>query len=512
MASSENAGTSRSPNAGKVRAGNTVETPARGSLLSEMLDWMLAPFLLLWPLSVWLTYLIGTSLANDAFDRSLASKTRALSEQAVWDSRPGSVKLRSDLKALLADDEVDNYFFRIDDAKGDILLGEPELPTLTPDQLPENGLVAFRTVEFRESSVRVAALRPVRAPGASTSAGTGAGAGESIIIYVAESTEKRTALARDIMKGIVFPQMLVVPLMLVLMWIGLRRGAAPLEKLRAQVTARDAGDITPLQAPDAPEEVAPLINAFNDLLARVAREGDAQKRFIANAAHQLRTPLAGIRMQAELALRSKDNNEKTAALDKIAAGTARTAHLINQLLTLARTEGATADSLPMIAVDFTSIARAAVAAAYPLARNKQIELGFDAPHLPVNVVGHADLLGELVNNLVDNAIRYTPTKGHITVRILHGNVTTLEVEDDGVGIPEAERERVFERFYRVIGGEETGSGIGLAIVREIAVRHGATVMVASPATNIGSLFRVTFARETPSGIEDAATRAALVKL
>lgn len=470
----------------------------RGSLFGEMLDWMLAPFLLLWPFSIGVTYLIGISLANDALDRALASKTRALAEQTVWSKEKNSLKLTADLRTLLADDDADVHFYRIDNASGEFLLGEPELPTLLPEQLLDDGLVAFRTVDFRESTLRIAALRRMRAVGPGAAAALGAST-ESVVVYVAESTEKRTAFAREIMRGIVFPQLLVVPLMVLLMWLGLKRGAAPLEQLRTQVTMRSADDVRPLHAPAAPEEVAPLINAFNDLLARVEREGAAQKRFIANAAHQLRTPLAGIKMQTELALRSVDPAERISALNKIAAGTARTAHLISQLLVLARTEGATTDSLPFSAVDFGVIARDVVAGAYPDASTKQLDLGFDTPDAPVMVVGHADLLRELVSNLVDNAIRYTPANGHITVRVLHRDGARLEVEDDGIGIAEAERELVFERFYRVIGGHESGSGIGLAIVREIAVRHAATVSVTTPPSGAGSLFTVTFARDGFTG-------------
>ena len=448
-----------------------------------MLDWMLVPFLLVWPLSVGLTYVIGISLANDAFDRSLASKTRALAEQTVWVSEKNAFMLMADLQTLLDDDDAVAHFYRIDNAKGVFQLGEPELPALPLDQLLDDGLVAFRTVNFRESTVRIAALRRARTS-----------VTESTVVYLAESSEKRTALAREIMKGIVFPQLLVVPLMVLLMWLGLKRGTAPLERLRAKVNARDADDVQPLDAPDAPEEVAPLINAINELLARAEHEGAAQKRFIANAAHQLRTPLAGIKMQAELALRSDEPDERTDALNKIAAGTAHTAHLINQLLALARTEGAAANSLPMSKVDFGLIARDVVAAAYPLASAKQIDLGFDMIDEPVVVYGHADLLRELVSNLVDNAIRYSPPNGRVTVRVFDDGVPWLEVEDNGIGIPVSERELVFERFYRVIGGQEAGSGIGLAIVREIAMRHGATVTVTAPSDRIGSLFRVIFAR------------------
>jgi len=197
-------------------------------------------------------------------------------------------------------------------------------------------------------------------------------------------------------------------------------------------------------------------------------------------------------MQTELALRSDDPAERNEALNKIALGTARTAHLINQLLVLARTEGATADSLPFIQVDFRLMVRDVVADAYPRAREKRIDIAFDAPEGPVWLAGHPALLQEMVGNLVDNAVRYTSTDGRIVVRVLAGDAPVLEVEDNGGGITAAERELVFERFYRVVGNNESGSGIGLAIVREIAIRHGAVASVVAPENGVGSLFRVVF--------------------
>lgn len=461
----------------------------RGSLFNEMFDWMLAPFLLVWPLSVGLTYLLGTSLANDAFDRSLESRARALAEQAYWVHDRGTVQLRADLRTLLADEESKTHFYRIESEKGEFLLGEPEIPAIPADHLSQTGQVAFRTVEFHDSSLRIAALR---------FAGDNVNGRNAMVVQLGENTDKRAALARQIMKWIVLPQMFVVPLMVLLMWMGLRRGSAPLEKLRTQLTSRAADDLRPLSAAEAPEEVSPLINSFNELLARVEHEGAAQKRFIANAAHQLRTPLAGVRMQTELALRSDDPAEKTAALNHIAAGAARTTHLINQLLVLARTEGAAADTLPMTLLDFGAIARDVVAAAYPLANSKHIDLGLDIPDSPVMLRGNSDLLRELVSNLVDNAIRYTPAGGHVTVRLGTGGGAILEVEDNGTGIPVAERALVFERFYRVLGSSETGSGIGLAIVLEIATRHGASVEIMTPPGGVGSLFTVRFQTPPPA--------------
>lgn len=465
---------------------------ARGSLFGEMLDWMVAPFFLISPFIVMLIFLISGALANDVFDTNLASRMRAFAEQARWETTKNGLHLVAAPGILQDDIDGDTPLYRIDSAKGELLVGEPELPTLPADALQKIGTVTFRTIHFRESSARIATLRYAPKPSQHQADS------QTIIVTVVESTDKRAALTREMMKGILIPQLLLVPLMVFLMWVGLKRGAAPLARLSAKLVAREATDRRPLTVTDAPEEVAPLINAFNDLLARAAHEGAAQKRFIANAAHQLRTPLAGIKMQAELALRNTGTGQKTEALTKIADGTVRTSRLINQLLALARAEAATHALQPAEALDFADIARAATQAAYPLASAKQIELGFDAVG-PVMVYGHADLLRELVNNLVENAIAYTPAHGHISVRVLADPAPTLLVEDDGVGIAEAERELVFERFYRVLGGQAPGSGIGLAIVKEIANQHQASVAVTTPASGIGSIFRVVFAR--PSGLD-----------
>ncbi len=469
------------------------------SLFSEILDWMLVPFLLVWPLSVCVTYLIGIEIANSAFDQSLGAKGRALSEQVVWVDGSNKVELRVDLRTILPDEDAESTYFRIDSNKGELLLGEPELPIFGPLQLYSTDIAVYKTAEFRDAEVRIAAIERRQAS-----------TGTKVIVYVAESLVKRKKLAYEIMKGIVLPQIIVVPLMIFLMWLGLRRGVAPLKQLRERMVARDAHDLRPLDAGNAPEEVEPLIIAFNDLLQRVENEGAAQKRFIANAAHQLRTPLAGIRMQAELALRNIGDFEKTAALLKIASGTARTARLVNQLLMLARSEGAAVSALPLVAINLIDLAREVVADGYPAAAAKHIALSFETSDTALLIEGHGDLLRELISNLLDNAIHYTPANGRVLVRVQtsqmagsDGVIAVLEVEDDGIGIPVAEQELVFERFYRVLSSGNTGanvienagsagSGIGLAIVREIAIRHGATVSVATPDSGKGCVFTVTF--------------------
>ena len=480
------------PSAPNRAVNTTAPRPELGSLFSEMVDWMLVPFLVVWPLSVGITYLVGIDIANGAFDRSLGAKARALAEQVTWVGADKNIELRADLRTILSDVDAQSNSFRIDSSAGLFLLGEPELPTFAPSQLLEEDMVQYKTADFRDAEMRISAV--------AHRINTG---GEIAILYVAENTTKRKALAYEIMKGIVLPQLFVVPLMILLMWLGLRRGVAPLKQLHARMVAREAHDLRPLEAGNSPEEVEPLINAFNELLQRVEQEGAAQKRFIANAAHQLRTPLAGIRTQAELAMRDIGEAGKTEALNKIAAGTARTAHLINQLLVLARTEGAAASALPLSLIDIVPLARDVVAGRYPAAAAKQIALSFDAATAPILIQGHPDLLRELISNLLDNAISYTPQSGNVAVRISNAEMISLEIEDDGIGIPLAEQEMVFERFYRVLGSADAaassvasvGSGIGLAIVREIATRLDATVTVASPAnltTGRGSVFTVKF--------------------
>ncbi len=477
----------------------TAPRPESGSLFSEMLDWMLVPFLLVWPLSVGVTYLIGIEIANTAFDRNLSAKVRALSEHVAWVDATRKVGLRADLRTLLPDDDAESYSYRVDlrqdKMPNQFLLGDSELPIFGPLQAFSTETAVFRTAEFRDAEVRIAAIERQEKT-----------SDVKVIVYVAESLAKRKTLAYEIMKGIVLPQLFVVPLMILLMWLGLRRGIAPLKQLRERMMAREAHDLRPLEAGNLPEEVEPLIIAFNDLLQRVEHEGAAQKRFIANAAHQLRTPLAGIRMQAELALRDIGEAEKTAALTKITNGTARTAHLINQLLMLARTEGAAVSALPQAVIDLASLARGVVADRYPEAAAKQITLSFEAPETPILIDGHGDLLRELVSNLVDNAIHYTPANGNVHVRVgadaAAEAACILDVEDDGIGIALAEQELVFERFYRVLQNAETasstsvnvGSGIGLAIVREIATRHHATVTVSTPMNGRGCLFKVRFSK------------------
>ena len=476
---------------GDARGNLRITPPAslvasRRSLFSAILTWMLIPLLIALPISLVLTYLIGISLANSAFDRALASQARALAEQIVWLPRTGAYRMLIDLPTLLSDEDIGNHYYRVDDNHGKLIFGTSQLPTASVAERND-----YSPVMFRNETLSIGANQFINVRSATLTREIN-GSSAPITLQIAETTERREALAREITLGVMLPQLILIPLAMFMLWVGLRRGLNPLNRLHDQVARRDVNDIRPLDAADAPEDVVPLINAFNQMLQRVEQNTIAQKRFIANAAHQLRTPLAGVRMQTELALRSTEPSAMAEALQRIATGSERSTHLINQLLTLARAETDAEGAIRFESMDLVSLARAGVEETFPLAAQKNIDLGLEADAAAAQINGSPLLVREMLNNLIDNAIRYTPAGGHVTVRVRTQPIIALEVEDNGVGIPEAERHLVFDRFYRAVGSKEHGTGIGLAIVKEIVARHGATITALSPASGQGTLMRVSF--------------------
>ncbi len=470
--------------------------PAREqrSLFGEILDWMLAPLLLLWPMSVALTWLVAQSIANRPFDRDLAEMARAVARQMVVEpgslEKPSAVRLRQPEVAaeVLRVDDADRVYFQVLGARGEFLAGDRDLP------VPEDSPAAAQQLRYRDDEVhgdpvRVAYLwlPPTGVPGESAP-----------MVQVAETLDKRARLATEIIKGVIVPQFVVLPLAVLLVWFALARGIKPLNELQQRIRKRESHDLSPLREHDVPEEVAPLVAAINDLLARLDQSMRSQKQFLADAAHQLKTPLAGLRMQAELAQREIDAGHPDPqalkrSLQYIAQSSQRAAHMVNQLLALAHAE---AKSLvrPPEAVPLDEIARETVRDFVPKAMEQRIDLGYEGPDggQPVAPVGAAGrpasaLMGqsmmvrELVRNLVDNALQYTPAGGSVTVRVMadpFGQVVVLQVEDTGPGIAEAERALVLQPFYRALGTNVDGSGLGLAIVHEIVQQHGAELTIA----------------------------------
>ena len=472
------------------------------SLFGEILDWMLVPLLLLWPMSAALTWLVAQNIASKPYDRDLAQITRLISRQLATEVVGGSgpMRLPESAAALLRSDDVDKIYFQVLGPQGELVAGDRELPT-PPEPVPSAALIGevqFRDDMVQNEAVRVATLR--LAPGADTVPGVA-------VVQVAETLDKRERLTTEIIKGVLLPQYVILPLAVLLVWFALARGIAPLSQLQHRILKRESGDLSPIDVLDAPEEVAPLVRAINDLLSRLDQSMSTQKHFLADAAHQLKTPLAGLRTQAELAQRDLDAGADPQlikrSLQHIARSSQRAAHMVNQLLAMARAEDEE-QARRQQAFNLVRLATDTVQDFVPKAMDKRIDLGYEGPEGsdPIaRLTGQPLLVRELIRNLVDNALQYTPDGGTVTVRIVadpFGQVLVLQVEDNGPGIPEAERELVFQPFYRALGTNVDGSGLGLAIVKEIADRHSAQLTVEparlSPGAGErpGTLFTVRF--------------------
>jgi two-component system sensor histidine kinase TctE len=448
------------------------------SLFGEILDWMLTPLLLLWPVSLALTWLVAQELANKPFDRALEYNAQALAQLLVVSDGQLQFYMPRPASELLRADDSDMVYYQVLGVKGVLLSGEREFP-MPPETgggfEASIGQVQLRDDDLRGVDIRVASIW-VRVP-----------LDQEVLalVQVAETREKRSVLAAEIIKGVMLPQFVILPLAVLLVWLALARGIKPLHRLEERIRARKPDDLSPLNHKAVPMEVAPLVDAVNDLLRRLNDSIATQKRFLADAAHQLKTPLAGLRMQADLAQRPGTSTEDLKrSLQQIGRSSIRATHTVNQLLSLARAEGAST-ALQRTPCDMAELVIEVVQDCLPRAMDKHIDLGYDGAEpgtMALQVWGNATLLQELVRNLVDNAINYTPSSnaqpGLVTVRVLpdpFGRVVVLQVEDTGPGVPEAERDLVFQPFYRALGTEADGSGLGLPIVLEIARQHGAQV-------------------------------------
>ena len=444
----------------------------RRSLFGEILDWMLTPLLLLWPISLALTWLVAQNIAGKPFDRALEYNVQALAKLVVVKNNIVQFNLTGPAREILRADDTDLVYYQVIGTRGETLSGERDLPLPPDEDKLQDGDVRLREDKINGEDVRVAY----------TWIKVGDKTAGRVLVQVAETLEKRKTLATEIVKGTMVPQFVTLPLAVLLVWLALVRGIKPLAQLEKRIRARKPDDMSPLDDNAVPEEVAPLVSSINDLLSRLKVSLTTQKRFLADAAHQLKTPLAGLRMQADLAQRETNADELKKSLKNIGKSSIRATHTVNQLLALARAE-TTGRSLAKQPLDMVLIASEVMADSVPRALEKKIDLGYEGPEaggLATLLEGNPTLLKELVRNLLDNAIAYTPDKGQVTLRLLadvFSGVLVLLVEDSGPGIPAAERELVFQPFYRALGTNVDGSGLGLAIVLEIANQHDATVNI-----------------------------------
>jgi two-component system OmpR family sensor kinase len=310
-------------------------------------------------------------------------------------------------------------------------------------------------------------------------------------VQVALPVALRSDRAANIALRILIPIVASVPLFAILIWFLVGRGFAPLRGIAQAIAKRAPSSLAPLEEPKLPDEVRPMVAQLNDLLARLADAIETQKRFTADAAHELRTPLSALQLQLQVLERARTPDDQREALAQLKAGALRANRLVEQLLTLARIEPDSAHS-PAAAVKLDRLAQKCVAEIEPLAAAKRMELRLGRIE-PVEALGHEEMLRTLLDNLVENAIRYTPAGGQVSVdAYADDGVPMLAVTDNGPGIAPKEREHVFDRFYRVAGTGVPGSGLGLAIVKGIAGLHGARVELGDGERGAGLAVRVRF--------------------
>jgi two-component system sensor histidine kinase TctE len=406
--------------------------------------------------------------ATQAYDQALVDIGLAIGNHV----RVGQTEYRFDLpdavEQVLRTDRFDSIYYRVMSPAGLEIAGDADLPA------PPGDAIAHNTV-YNGEKVRVVSVQ--------TPCGR-----STCTVLVGETTVKREHLARELLLQSLFPDFLIAVATLVIVWFGVKRGLEPLARLSEEIKARSAGDLRPIDAAGAPEETRPLVGALNGLLDEVSAASRNQQRFLADAAHQLRTPLAGLQAHTELALAQPMPEKSRAQIEQVHRATIRTGRLANQLLTLARAEPGARSGSEKINLKDLAGGEAETWVRQSLTRD--IDLGFELD--PAAVKGDAFLLREALANLVHNALEYSNRGGRVTVRTGRRNGHAfLEVEDDGPGIAPQERQRVLERFYRVPGTPGTGSGLGLAIVREIAASHAASMFIVDGAAG-GCRVGITF--------------------
>ncbi len=449
---------------------------AARSLRAHLLRMLLPPIAALLVLGALVAYYPSIEPATTAYDQGLIDVGISLGTYIRGGDDGYRLELPVAVDQVLRRDSYDNVYYRVVGPSGEEVAGDEGLPGPPSDSDARNGVVAYDT-DYKGQKVRAVALAAKcgLAP---------------CSVLVAETTVKRRRMARDILFSSLLPEMLIAIATVLIVWFGVKRGLGPLAKLSDEIKARSPGDLRPIPAAGTPEETRPLVSALNGLLDEVAQASSNQQRFLANAAHQLRTPLAGLQAHTELALAQSLPPEVRAELEQVHQATIRTARLANQLLALARAEpGARSNAAEL---NLKALAEGEADAWVHQALARDVDLGFELDPAPLQ--GDAFLLREALANLVHNAIEYSPRGGHVTVRTgRRDGHAFLEVEDDGPGIPLAERERVLERFYRVPGTAGTGSGLGLAIVRDIAVGHGGNIVITDGSGHKGCRVAITFA-------------------
>ncbi|WP_223301330.1 ATP-binding protein [Variovorax boronicumulans] len=343
--------------------------------------------------------------------------------------------------------------------------------------LPQLAVLGFADVRARGTTYRVFSMQT-----------------RGLVIQVAQDMAARRHMAGSLALRTIVPVALMAPLLMLVVWWVVSLSLAPVARVRRQVASRQADDLSPVSEENLPEEVRPLVQELNLLFGRVRHAFDAQKHFVADAAHELRSPLAALKLQVQGLQRAPDDAARTLAVSRLSAGIDRATRLVEQMLALARHEASVAAGAKPESVDLAEVARLAISDAVAAAQARRIDIGVAQADAGATVSGQPEALRMLLRNLIDNAVKYTPEGGRVDVGLVkRADAVELRVDDSGPGLPEAERARVLDRFYRSGEPQAPGSGLGLAIVKSIADLHGATVALEESQSLGGLCVRVTFA-------------------
>jgi two-component system sensor histidine kinase TctE len=438
---------------------------------------LIVPVIIFVILETVLSYYVTLHYVEKAYDRWLLDSARSLMQEVKVVDNKISIKLSDTALDIFKWDDVDTTFFKIQTEDkslivGDLTLPDPFIMVITPNQ------PFYSNVTFGGESIRMVSLQ---VPGSLP---------EKVYIHIAETLKKRQNMMVDILLADLIPQVFLTLLIGILLIEAIYHGLSPLHKLANDISKRTANDLTPIPEENVFIEVKILTDTINDLLEKLSAAIHSQQRFIANAAHQLRTPLAGLKLQAERAQQEKDILTMQPALSQIQNSADRIAHMITQLLALARTNPVEC-SHRMEKIDLYDLTRNICIEWIPKALEKNIEISFEVIEKEYFVKADKVLLTELLANLLDNAISYGHKDGNVFVKLTYYPTLCLSIEDDGPGIDEIERDKIFERFYRSPGSTGNGCGLGLAIVKEISDLHQVKIVL-SNSTEGGTRFDLQF--------------------
>ena len=432
----------------------------------------------------------GDTLRRETFDRDLSETAQSLglifkksSEKKLHDIDEYSI-------SLLLKEPHDKMFYSIRDDQGRFLFGNPDVIYQKADDLdptdPDDFNVYFGKI--KNESVRIVSI-PVEHSINKVK--------KQFFIQVAETRNQRTEIQRQIIFWIVIPQLILLISALILVRFAVKKGLSPILYLNEKIISRSYKDLKPIDIQNVPLEVDRLVGSLNNLMNELDNAIKSENRFVNDAAHQLRTPLAGILAQIQLAQESQDTEEIKNRLEQISQSSKRLIHIINQLLSLSKTQPEAMHASQFIKLDLVTLVKKTMEDLFPLADSKKIDLGYEGSKTEAFIMGHEEKLYDLIHNLIENGIKYTPNLGKVNVSIKStDNKICLFVEDTGKGIPKEDQPNIFKRFYRgdnvTQSGEDAGAGIGLAIVKEIANMHEATIEIDSRNEKPGTRFYVYF--------------------